>query len=323
MSTTSHFNEEPFAPGTLLKGDSGQVYEIEETLSDRRNPLLCVYRARAETTKYIVKNMIKGEFDYQMELQKLVSSNPNVRTVVDTNQEFEIFIYPFLIDDLLHFSQRKLAMEARKDILRSALRGLADLHGRDILHNDIKPNNVLIDYEGGTSSDITIKSVQISDLEDAVIVPPGKYLHGPLCGNQLWRSPESWARSRQNQASDMFSFGIVMIYVMLNEMVFLVSDDQLNVEDSWRYILRRQLSYFADKDGFNGFLQHIGEENPFYERVISLANDFPPGNRRQPFESWDHVDPIFRDLVVKMTRLDPALRITAREALNHPWFGRT
>jgi serine/threonine protein kinase len=111
-----------------------------------------------------------------------------------------------------------------------------------------------------------------------------------------------------------------MIYVMLNAMIFLVSNDQLNAEDSWRHILRRHLSYFADKDGFNGFLQHIGEENPFFERVIALANDFPPGNRRRPFEAWGGEDPIFKDLVVKMTRLDPALRITARDALSHPWF---
>ncbi|KAF2966785.1 hypothetical protein GQX73_g6782 [Xylaria multiplex] len=322
MSTTSQFHQEPFPPGTIFKGDSGRLYEIEEILSDRRNPLLCVYRARAGAVKYIVKNMIKGEFEYQMELQQLVSSSPNVRTVVDSNREHEIFIYPFLIGDLLHFSQRKLAIEARRDILRSALSGLVDLHERDILHNDIKPNNVLIDYEQGSSGDVTVKSVQISDLEDAVIVAPGRYLRGPLCGNQLWRSPESWARSRQNHASDVFSFAILMIYVITNEMVFLVSDDQLNAEDSWRYILRRHLSYFADKDGFNGFLQHIGEDNPFYERVITIANDFPPGNRRQPFESWDDVDPVFRDLVVKMTRLDPVLRITAREVLSHPWFSQ-
>ncbi|KAI0458482.1 kinase-like domain-containing protein [Xylaria acuta] len=309
LSTTSHSNNELFALGTLLKGDLGRAYGIEETLSERRSPLLCVYRARARAAQYIVKNMIRGELEYQMELQKLVSSSPNARTVVDTNQEHEIFIYPFLIGDLFHSSQKNLATEAGEEILRSALRGLTDIHESNILHNDIKPNNILIDYEQGSSDDVTVKSVQISDLEDAVIVPP--------------KSPESWARSRQNQALDVFSFVIMMIYVMTNEMVFLVSDDQLNAEDSLQYILRRHLSYFVDRDGFNDLLQHLGEENPFYRRIIASTNDFPPGNCRQPFESWEHVDPIFRDLVAKMTRLDPALRLTAREALNHPWFGRT
>ncbi|KAI1459755.1 kinase-like protein [Annulohypoxylon moriforme] len=321
MSAKSHFNEvEPFTPGTLLKGDSGRVYEIEEVLSDRRNPLLCVYRARSEMTKYIVKNSLEGDFDYQLGIQALVSSSPNVRTVVDTHRESETFIYPFLAGDLLRFSQRKLSAETRKDVLRSALRGLADLHEQNILHNDIKPNNILVDYEEGSGDDVVVKSVRISDLDDAVIVPPGKYLRGPLCGNQMWRSPESWARSRQNQASDMFSFGVVMIYVMLNYMIFFVGNDQLKAEDSWRYILRRHLSYFAEEEGLVGLLRHLGEENPFHERISTLADDFSPERAPQPFVFWADVDLAFKDLVIKMTRLDPALRITAKDALNHQWF---
>ncbi|KAI2000014.1 killer toxin resistant protein [Ophidiomyces ophidiicola] len=186
----------------------------------------------------------------------------------------------------------------------------------------IKPNNILVDYDESAEGLVRTKSVQISDLEDTVIVPPGKWLRGPLCGNAIWRSPESWCRSRQNQASDVFSFGIVMIYVMVNEMVFRVSDNELEAADSWRYVLRRHISYFADEDSFNGLLQHIGKENIFYERLVALANSFTPGNFRQPFKSWDYVDPSFRDLVGKMTNLDPTRRITAREALQHCWFGQ-
>ena len=111
-----------------------------------------------------------------------------------------------------------------------------------------------------------------------------------------------------------------MIYAMANEMVFRVSDDQLNAEDSWRYILRRHISYFADEDSLNGFLEHIGEENPFHERLIALASSFGPENPREPFERWAYVELDLRDLVGKMTSLDPARRITAREALQHRWF---
>ena len=49
---------------------------------------------------------------------------------------------------------------------------------------NIKPNNILLDYEE-TDGALSIKRVEISDLEDAVIRPPGKYLREALCGNQI------------------------------------------------------------------------------------------------------------------------------------------
>ncbi|EER45640.1 conserved hypothetical protein [Histoplasma capsulatum var. duboisii H88] len=253
MSTTLQSHKEPLPLGARLKGDSGRIYRIEEVLTDRRKPLLCVYRARTDEENYVIKNMIPGEFEYQL---------------------------------------------------------------------NIKANNILVDYDESIQGQTIIKKVQISDLEDAVLVPPGKWLRGPLCGNAIWRSPESWCRSRQNQASDVFSFAIVMIYVMLNEMVFRVSDCELHVSDSWRYVLRRHISYFADEQGFTGLLEHIGESNPFHGRLITLAGDFTSESPREPFESWKYVEPEFRDLVGKMTNLDPTRRITARQALEHCWFSQ-
>ena len=186
--------------------------------------------------------------------------------------------------------------------------------------SDIKPNNILINYEETAGNNLTIRSVQVSDLKDAVLLPPGKNLKGCLCGNQLWRSPESWARARQNTPSDVFSFGVVAIYVMLQDMIFRVSDEELRGNDTWRHILRRHISYFADEDGFKGLLQHIGEDDPFFERLIALAGDFNAERPRKPFAMWHYVEVEFRDLITKMTNLDPAKRIIAREALEHPWF---
>lgn len=100
-------------------------------------------------------------------------------------------------------------------------------------------------------------------------------------------------------------------------------DDEMNSVDSWRYILGRHISYFADEDGLNGLLEHIGTENPFYERLIDIANSFSPGNPRQPFQSWIYVEPDLRDLVCKMTSLDPTTRTSARETLQLRWFSET
>ncbi|KAI1865297.1 uncharacterized protein JN550_008345 [Neoarthrinium moseri] len=264
--------------------------------------------------------MIPGELEYQRDLQESVASSPNLRTVVDIVPDLELFVYPFLATDLLQISQKALSADMKKGMLRSSLAGLAELHDKGIIHTDIKPNNILCDYEQTTSEGLVITRVQISDLEDAVRLPPGKNIGGCVCGNQLWRSPESWAGARQNTPSDIFSFGLVVIYVMLNDMVLRVTDEQLGGRDVWWHILRRHVSFFADEDGLKGLLQHIGEENVFFQRFIAVAADFDAEKPRKPFALWHYVDLELRDLVVKMTNLDPARRITARKALDHPWF---
>ncbi|KAH7370625.1 hypothetical protein BKA65DRAFT_387541, partial [Rhexocercosporidium sp. MPI-PUGE-AT-0058] len=98
-------------------------------------------------------------------------------------------------------------------------------------------------------------------------------------------------------------------------------NDELAASDAWRWVLSRQISFFAKEEEFKGLLKWIGEENPFFERLITLAGSFDfSANPRKPFEHWEFVDASFRDLVGRMTALDPVKRITAKDALMHPWF---
>jgi serine/threonine protein kinase len=91
--------------------------------------------ARAEGKEFILKNIIPGEFEYNQDLQKKAASCSNVRTFVDTIKTLEIFIYPFLKEDMLGLSRKNLSEGMKKNILRCALNGLADLHDQGIVHN--------------------------------------------------------------------------------------------------------------------------------------------------------------------------------------------
>ena len=68
----------------------------------------------------------------------MLAAAPNVRTVDDTIRQLEIFIYPFLAGDLLRVSQKPLSTSTRKHILRQALLGLVEIHGKDVVHNGIR-----------------------------------------------------------------------------------------------------------------------------------------------------------------------------------------
>lgn len=107
---------------------------------------------------------------------------------------------------------------------------------------------------------------------------------------------------------------------MLNEMVFYTGEEVSSAQEHSSTILSRRISYFGDQEGFKGILEHLGDDNPLTERIIGLASEFSVSKPRKPFQARHGVDAQFRDLVWRMTNLDPAARITARKALDHEWF---
>lgn len=86
--------------------------------------------------------------------------------------------------------------------------------------------------------------------------------------------------------------------------------------------LQRQVSYFGHRDGVNGLLRHLQEDEVNCQVLKMLWDgrtdeDIP----YKPFSEWPAVvDPAFKDLIRGLTNLDPTKRLTARQALEHPWF---
>jgi hypothetical protein len=97
-------------------------------------PCLTPIILSADGQEFIINLMIPGEYEYQQDLQKLLASCPNVRTVVDGLPGPELFIYLYLKTDLLQFTQGNLTDETRKSTPKSTLLGLATLHDRHIIH---------------------------------------------------------------------------------------------------------------------------------------------------------------------------------------------
>jgi serine/threonine protein kinase len=104
---------------------------------------------------------------------------------------------------------------------------------------------------------------------------------------------------------------------MNNTMIFKVN--HLPHEEAKHTMLTRHLSYFGDEEGLLGLLKLIGKENPFRNYLLGITRTM---DKRQPVHMWSHMDDEFKNLIIKMTNLDPAKRITAREALKHPWFAK-
>ena len=110
------------------------------------------------------------------------------------------------------------------------------------------------------------------------------------------------------------------IYAVLKRVIFAVGEEELaEGEEALSIVLERQISYFADEDGLNELLKHLGD-SPWCEILGVIRDGFTKTNPRKPFSLWKNVDPEFKNLIRGLTNFNPAKRLTAHEALKHRWF---
>ena len=109
---------------------------------------------------------------------------------------------------------------------------------------------------------------------------------------------------------------------MYHWLIFAVDSKDLAERELSERVLRLQISHFADPDPFLALLDHLGSDNPWLETLASIWNEFGDCNPRKPFSRLMDTPEDFKDLVCGLMNFDPAKRLTAHEALEHPWFDK-
>jgi serine/threonine protein kinase len=100
-------------------------------------------------------------------------------------------------------------LDAVRRIVDQVAKGLRALHRLDMLHQDIRPENVMIDQEG-TAKIIDLGSVSVAGVIEMAPHAPGWTLQGAA----LYAAPEYFLGERGTVRSDVFALG-VLTYLML------------------------------------------------------------------------------------------------------------
>ncbi|KAI8099723.1 kinase-like domain-containing protein [Halteromyces radiatus] len=105
-----------------------------------------------------------------------------------------------------------------KSFVRQILKGLTYLHGKDIVHRDIKGANVLVDNKGG----VKISDFGISKkVEDDIMQVTATAAHRPsLQGSIFWMAPEVVKQTQYTRKADIWSLGCMVVEMFTGDHPF-------------------------------------------------------------------------------------------------------
>jgi CHASE2 domain-containing sensor protein len=138
-------------------------------------------------------------------------NHPNIVTIYDAGEDHDLayIAMEFLQGhDLSPYCKPDNLMEMHKviSIVARSAEGLDFAHKQNIVHQDIKPANIMYEPESDT--------VKITDFGIAHITDSSKTKTGTVLGTPFYMSPEQLAGKQVDGRSDLFSLG-VMLYQML------------------------------------------------------------------------------------------------------------
>ncbi|RCH88603.1 cyclin-dependent serine/threonine protein kinase [Rhizopus azygosporus] len=276
----------------LGEGTYGIVYKAQNR---ETNEVVALKRIRLDNEEEGVPCTAIREISLLKELK-----HPNILRLYDVlhTEKKLTLIFEYLDSDLKKFLDSyggDIDVLTLKQLMYQLLKGIAFCHAHRVLHRDLKPQNLLINKKG---------ELKLGDfgLARAYGIPVRSYSHEVVT---LWyRAPDVLMGSRQYSTSiDLWSAGCIFAEMASGRPLFpgnSISDQLQRIfkvlgtptEETWPKV----------------------SQLPEYKRDFEI---FP----RIPLETLlPKLDSLGIDLLKRLLEYPPEKRITASDALQHPYF---
>lgn len=291
------------------EGTYGVVYKARNRMSGE---LVALKKIRLEAEDEGIPSTAIREISILKELQ-----HPNIvrlHDVIHTEKKLTL-VFEYLEMDLKKFLDTNAACsrDTIKTLLYQLLKGVAFCHDRRVLHRDLKPQNLLIKTAASSSmGDVAgapCYELKLADfgLARAFGIPVRSYTHEVVT---LWyRAPDVLMGSRRYSTPvDLWSVGCIFGEMASSRPLFPGNSetDQLHrifhvlgtpTEESW----------------------------PTMTQLPEYRTDFPQYdptgfNTDENRTLTDTLGPTGIELLMQMLRYEPGSRITAKGAMEHPFF---
>eukprot|EP01017_Pseudomicrothorax_dubius_P033476 TRINITY_DN4486_c0_g2_i3.p1 TRINITY_DN4486_c0_g2~~TRINITY_DN4486_c0_g2_i3.p1 ORF type:complete len:713 (-),score=90.89 TRINITY_DN4486_c0_g2_i3:196-2334(-) len=196
------------------KGAFGKVYYAVETLTGR--PVA----VKAFDKRLMASRFSKRRIFEEVLMLKSLAHHHIVKVFELFQDEETIFLVMEYVDggDLLKIvrSRKRFTEAEARPIFRQIVSAVQYLHANNVLHRDLKLDNILVDSNKGI--------VKLADFGVSKKMRPGKIIHEE-CGTPAFMAPEQVRKEGyEGMASDIWSLGVVLYSMTSGTLPFKSKD---------------------------------------------------------------------------------------------------
>jgi len=202
------------------EGGMGEVWRGERTEPVHQTVCLKLIKQGMDTRQYIAR--------FEAERQALaLMDHPNIAKVFDagsTDSGRPYFVMEFVrgIPITEHCDRQRLSVDERLELMAQVCQGVQHAHQKGIIHRDIKPRNILVEYVDGAATpkiiDFGLAKATAQKLTEHTLFTE----HGQIVGTPEYMSPEQAEMSTQDidTRSDIYSLGVLLYDLLTGTLPF-------------------------------------------------------------------------------------------------------
>ena len=256
----------------LGSGSFGSVYLARNKYTNEKV-------AMKQIKKSTVNLLSDGEITDEIEILKNLDHPDIVRIIESFNTKNSYILITEYCEGGELFDQVKNQLSETQIavIFKQILSGLAYLHSNNIVHRDLKLENILIhEIEKSKQTGEDLFNIKIIDFGTARIFDKSKNPQS-IVGSSYYIAPEV-LRQKYNKECDLWSVGVILYMFIVGHAPFDGVDDD------------------------------------------EITDNIQKGVYRKDDKRWKKASKEVKDLIQKLLVYQPKKRLTALQALKHPWF---
>ena len=197
--------------------------------------------------------------------------------------------------------ERTLKPLVAVDFVKQAARALVAAHGREILHRDLKPGNLMITQVPGFGAVLKVVDFGIARLREGGTITRA----GMAVGTPNYMAPEQWDSEPQDLRSDLYSLGVCLYRMLTGELPFgdLMGRTRTTLEQSRQALIKARNEGSPPPD----VPRTMGQA----ARLLMQAGAPPPSSQRPGV--W--VPPVLDLLVADLLHPSTDLRVQSAQDL--------